>query len=97
MLFLFLKKKKKKKLNEVEKLLLEELEKNLKKQEIEFGITEELIAKVVEMGYDPVMGARPMRRAITDRVEQIIERRLLDGSLRRGGIIQFTSEEIQTL
>ena len=87
----------KEKLHEVAKLLLEELAKNLKKQEIEFGITEELIAKVVEMGYDPVMGARPMRRAIADRVEQIIARRLLDGSLRRGGIIQFTSEEIQTL
>ena len=78
-------------------MLLEELASRLKKQEIEFGITEELIAKVVEIGYDPVMGARPMRRAIADRVEQIIARRLLDGSLKRGGTIQFTPLEVEKL
>ena len=77
--------------------MLEELAKNLKKQEIEFVVTEELIAKVVEMGYDPVMGARPMRRAIADRIEQIIAKRLLEGSLKRGGVIQFTPEEIVQL
>ncbi|OGZ45375.1 MAG: hypothetical protein A3J54_04005 [Candidatus Ryanbacteria bacterium RIFCSPHIGHO2_02_FULL_45_13b] len=87
----------KEKLREVAKLLLEELARNLKKQEIELVITEELIAKVVEMGYDPVMGARPMRRAIADRVEQIIARKLLEGTLQRGGTLQFTSEEISKL
>ncbi len=87
----------KEELKEVAKLLLEKLAGNLKKQEIELVITEELIAKVVDMGYDPVMGARPMRRAIADRVEQIIARKLLDGSLKRGGMAQFTPEEIQAL
>src|SRR3989338_6064306 len=87
----------KEKLHEVAKLLLEELAKNLKKQEIELVITEELIAKVVDMGYDPVMGARPMRRAITDHVEQVIARKLLEGSLKRGGRVEFTSEEMASL
>ena len=87
----------KEKLHEVARLLLAELADRLKKQEIELVITEELTAKVVEIGYDPVMGARPMRRAITDRVEQIIARKLLEGTLQRGGTIQFTSEEIQAL
>lgn len=87
----------KEKLKQVAKLLLVELADRLKKQEIQLVVTDELISKVVDMGYDPVMGARPMRRAIADRVEQIIARRLLDGSLQRGGTIQFTSEEIQML
>ena len=87
----------KEKLHKVAKLLLEELAKNLKKQEIELVITEELIAKVVDMGYDPVMGARPMRRAITDHVEQVIARKLLEGSLKRGGRVEFTSEEMASL
>lgn len=85
------------KLVSVARLLLEELAQRLKKQDVELVITDELVAKVVEIGYDPVMGARPMRRAIADRIEQIIARKLLDGSLQRGQTFQFTNEEISRL
>ncbi|TSC77487.1 MAG: ATPase [Parcubacteria group bacterium Gr01-1014_29] len=87
----------KEKLQHVARLLLAELAAHLKKQDIELVITDDLIAKVVEIGFDPVMGARPMRRAITDRVEQIIARKLLDGSLQRGQTFQFTPEEVSKL
>ncbi|TSC72810.1 MAG: Clp protease ATP binding subunit, partial [Parcubacteria group bacterium Gr01-1014_70] len=87
----------KEKLKSVATLLLQELQARLKEQEIELVISEELVAKVVEIGFDPVMGARPMRRAITDRVEQVIARKLLEGTLKRGGIIQFSIEEIAAL
>ncbi|MEK7173454.1 MAG: ATP-dependent Clp protease ATP-binding subunit [Patescibacteria group bacterium] len=87
----------KEKLTLVAHLLLEELAERLKKQDVDFIITDELVARVVEIGYDPVMGARPMRRAIADRIEQIIARKLLDGSLVRGQSLQFTPEEIKGL
>ena len=87
----------KEKLLDVARILLGELASRLKEQDIGLVITEELIAKVVEIGYDPTMGARPMRRAITDRIEQVIARKLLDGTLQRGGTIQFTPEEIAQL
>jgi len=78
----------------VARLLLAELARRLHAQDIELVITDALVAKVVEIGYDPAMGARPMRRAIADRVEQIIARKLLDGSLQRGSRFEFSSEEI---
>ena len=84
-------------LKSIGRLLLEELRARLKKQDIELAITDELVEKVVEMGYDPVMGARPMRRAIGDKIEQIIAKKLLDGSLQRGGTLSFTPEEVKAL
>ncbi|PJE64647.1 MAG: hypothetical protein COU90_02285 [Candidatus Ryanbacteria bacterium CG10_big_fil_rev_8_21_14_0_10_43_42] len=78
-------------------LLLIGLQKRLKKQDVGLTITEPLIEKIVEIGYDPVMGARPMRRAITDKVEQIIARKLLEGVLKRGDTFTFSEEDIMAL
>lgn len=84
-------------LHQVANLLLQDLAQQLKEQDIELVITQVLIDKIVEIGYDPTMGARPMRRAIADRVEQVIAKRLLDGSLQRGGKLEFTPLEIEKL
>lgn len=84
-------------LKNVARLLLEDLAKQLKGQDVELVITEPLVDRVVEIGYDPKMGARPMRRAIADRIEQIIAKKLLEGSLERGGRVEFTPEEVQAL
>ena len=84
-------------LRDVAKLLLEEFAKRLKEKDIAFAITAELISKVAEIGYDPVMGARPMRRAITDRIEQIIAKKILEGSLDRGSAFQFSDEDLKNL
>jgi len=68
-------------LKAVTELLLKKLAEQLKEQDIEFIITDDLIKRVAEIGYDPVMGARPMRRAIADRVEQFIARKILEQNL----------------
>lgn len=84
-------------LKEIAKSLLEELARRLKDKDITFMITSELIDKVAEIGYDPVMGARPMRRAIADRVEEAISRKILAGELDRGSVLEFTKEELANL
>lgn len=84
----------KEQLQEVAMLLLLELKKRLKEQEIDFEPSPELAEKVVEIGYDPVFGARPMRRAIQDHVEQVIAKKILEGSLKRGDTFRFSKEEI---
>lgn len=87
----------KEKLIRVARLMLEEFAKTLKEKEIDFKITDELASRVAEIGYDPLMGARPMRRAIQDRIEQVVAKKILSGALARGGTIEFTSEEIASL
>lgn len=78
-------------------LMLKGLKKKLAEQEIIFEPTEELAARVVEIGYDPIFGARPMRRAVADRVEQVIAKKILLEELKRGDTFSFSKEEIVSL
>jgi ATP-dependent Clp protease ATP-binding subunit ClpC len=75
-------------------LMLESLNKRLAEQKMSVVITEPLLEKIVELGYDPEYGARPMRRVIQDKIEDLISRKILDGSLRKGQSIEIKPEEI---
>jgi len=69
---------------DIAQLMLSKLKKNLKEKGIEFIITESLKEKIVELGYNPVFGAREMRRVIQDKVENVLAPALLSGKLKRG-------------
>src|SRR3989344_561525 len=70
-------------------LMLTKLKKNLEEKGIEFVITEPLKARLAELGYDPVFGARPMKRAIQDNVENVLAVSLLKGEVKRGDKVQL--------
>lgn len=65
-------------------LLLKKLKKNLMEKGIELVITDPLKEEIVELGYDPIFGARQMRRVIQDKVENVLALGLLSGELKRG-------------
>jgi ATP-dependent Clp protease ATP-binding subunit ClpC len=73
----------------IAELLLSKLKKNLKDKNVELVITPELKEKIVELGYDPIFGARQMKRVIQDRVENIIASALLAGQIKRGDKIEI--------
>jgi ATP-dependent Clp protease ATP-binding subunit ClpE len=50
-------------------LMLEELQETIEENEIEITITNEAKEKLVDLGYDPRFGARPLRRVIQDKIE----------------------------
>ena len=88
----------KKNLLDISQLLLGKLKKNLKeKKGIEFIITEELKEKIVELGYSPIFGAREMQRVIQDRVENVLAKALLSGSLKRGSKIEISSTDFSLI
>ncbi len=68
----------------IAELLLSKLKKNLQQKDIEFEITLPLKEKITELGYDPVFGAREMRRTIQDKVENVLAEALLSGQMRVG-------------
>lgn len=53
-------------------ILLKKLKKNLAEKNIEFIITPELKQRVVDLSYNPVFGAREMKRIIQDKIENIL-------------------------
>ncbi|WP_406816137.1 ATP-dependent chaperone ClpB [Mycobacterium sp. M23085] len=73
-------------------LQLEELRNRLAENQIDFAITPEARRIIAEHGYDPVYGARPLRRYIAHEVETRIGRALLRGEIAAGGRIEVDVE-----
>ncbi len=65
-------------------LMLNKLAKNLLDKGIKFEATKELKEKIVELSYNPIFGAREMKRVIQDKVENNLAKSLLLGDLKRG-------------
>jgi len=78
-------------------LLLSKLKQNLANKDIEFMVTESLKEKIVEMGYDPIFGAREMRRVIQDKVEDPLAEAILRGDLKRGNRVEVEPEEFKLI
>ena len=80
---------------EIAELLLRKLKKNLLEKGIDLIITEPLKEKIVELGYNPVFGAREMRRVIQDKVENVLASAILSRRLTRGSRVQIDSGTFQ--
>jgi ATP-dependent Clp protease ATP-binding subunit ClpB len=63
----------------IAKIQLKTLEQRLAKMEIGLKITDAALAKLAEAGFDPVYGARPLKRAIQQEVENPLSRAILEG------------------
>lgn len=68
-------------------LLLEQLSQRLKDRRITLSVTEEAKRCIAEAGYDPVYGARPLKRYIQRELETKVARCILAGSVTEGGTI----------
>jgi ATP-dependent Clp protease ATP-binding subunit ClpC len=66
-------------------LLLVRLQKQLAEQHITLQLTDEAKDLLVEQGYDPAMGARPLRRAIQRLIEDPLADELLGGAMLEHG------------
>jgi len=64
------------------KILLGRLSERLADRQIELTFTDEALSFIAESGYDPVYGARPLKRYITHNVETKLARALIAGGIR---------------
>ena len=65
-------------------LQLNSLKKRLAERNIEIEVTQEAKEKLVEEGYDPVLGARPLKRVIQKRIQNELALKLLRGEVKDG-------------
>jgi ATP-dependent Clp protease ATP-binding subunit ClpB len=74
-------------------LMFNELRGRLADRRITLEVTEPARRFIAEQGYDPVYGARPLRRFIAHEVETRIGRALLGGDIRDGAVIRIDLRE----
>lgn len=79
---------------EIARRMLMDIHDKLKQQDILFKITEEAIAKISEMGFDPVNGARPLRRVIQQKVEDPVTQKILKNEIVRGDTLIIRANDI---
>ena len=69
-------------------LQLEQLQSRLKSLNLSMKITDEAIDLIVERGYDPVFGARPLKRTVQQLIENPLSQKILAGDYSSGSVIQ---------
>lgn len=67
--------------------LLKGLTNRLKGMDIDITFDESAIKELAKSGFDDVYGARPLKRAITSKVEDSLSEKMLDGSVKNGDSI----------
>lgn len=74
-------------------LMADELSKRLREQEIEFSLTDKAKAFLAKEGFDPMYGARPLRRAIQKHIEDRLSEELLKGHISKGDFVTIDEKD----
>ena len=77
---------------EIARLMLSSLEKRLEANGINASFDDSAVRLLAKEGFDPVYGARPLRRAIQSKVEDLIAEKMLDGEINQGSLITVSSD-----
>jgi ATP-dependent Clp protease ATP-binding subunit ClpC len=81
-------------LAQVVRLMVTDINKTLSTQNVTVELTDAAVRKVVSVGYDPRLGARPMRRALQKMVENSIAGRILRGEVTAGDHIVLDEPDL---
>ncbi|MBQ2638511.1 ATP-dependent Clp protease ATP-binding subunit [Candidatus Saccharibacteria bacterium] len=76
-------------------LLIAGVNKTLSPQKISVSLEPEAKELLIEAGYDPLLGARPMRRIVSKTVENIVAKASLRGEISSGSTLNITKAKIE--
>ena len=79
--------------NDIEKIagnMLETLKKRVAGLDIAMDVTPQAVEKIAQVGFDPVYGARPLRRAIQSKMEDLLSEEMLEGKFKAGDHITIS-------
>ena len=78
-------------------LMIIGVNKTMAKQKIEVKVASDAKEYLVEKGYDPRLGARPMRRVVQRAVENTVAKQMLTGSVEAGGTVEITLDQVKEM
>ncbi len=88
---------KKDELLQVVDLMIKKVNETLALQKVSVSVSLEAKEYLVEQGYDPRLGARPMRRVVQKAVENTVAKKMLSGEVEPGGTVEITLDQVQSL
>ncbi|EZQ18651.1 protein disaggregation chaperone [Halopseudomonas bauzanensis] len=77
----------------IAEIQLSRLRQRLAERELNLELSDEALEKLIAVGYDPVYGARPLKRAIQRWIENPLAQRILAGDFEPGAVIKAGVEE----
>lgn len=83
-------------LNRIVDLLIKGVNKTLAPQKIEVSVDDDAKALLIDAGYDPMLGARPMKRVVSKTVENIVAKKSLKGEVKSGDTVRISADEIKS-
>jgi ATP-dependent Clp protease ATP-binding subunit ClpB len=81
----------------IARIQLQSLEQRLAKMEIKLAVTDAALKLVAQAGFDPVYGARPLKRAIQQQIENPLAKEILGGNFAPGDTVHVREKNGQVL
>jgi ATP-dependent Clp protease ATP-binding subunit ClpA len=78
---------------QVAKLMLADVIKSMNDKDITLFVDEKVLAKLITEGIDPEFGARPLRRFIQDKIDDVLAKQMLSDKIGRGNNVMLTTDE----
>ncbi len=78
---------------EIVDILLRKITKRLAEREIELVLSEKIKEVISEVGFDPMFGARPLKRALAEIIEDKLAELILEGKVKEGDKVEFDADE----
>jgi ATP-dependent Clp protease ATP-binding subunit ClpB len=75
-------------LGQIVKIQVQRVVDRLKKQNITLKLSDDAVRKVADEGYDPVFGARPLKRAIQKLILDPLSLEMLEGKFKEGDVVE---------
>ncbi len=76
---------------------IQHLRKRLLERDLELDISEAALDKLGEAGFDPVYGARPLKRAIQQQLENPLARDILSGNYQPGDVVKVDADHLSLI
>lgn len=78
-------------------LILASVNKTLEPQKVSVVVEDDAKLLLVDKGYDPRLGARPMRRVVQKAVENTVAKEMLAGNIQAGGTVTITRDQVAAI
>ena len=76
------------------KLQIESLNRRLEPQSIRVELTKGAYDFLAAKAYDPLYGARPLKRVVNNKIENPLARAIISGEVSEGGVMKFTEKDL---